>query len=117
MRDPARVKTTVLSPTRYIRLVRLVPLVAILLSASWLRAQTPPQVPDAQPPQIAPAAQPLPSSHAFEQRNLSLLYRVVQRQVANRCLVLRNLCYAGTVGLEIGLLARQCKSAGVRSDA
>ena len=58
MRDPARVKTTVLSPTRYIRLVRLVPLVAILLSASWLRAQTPPQVPDAQPPQIAPAAQP-----------------------------------------------------------
>ena len=58
MRDPARLKTSVPSPTRYIRLARLVPLVAIFLAASWLRAQNPPQVPDAQPPQTAPAAQP-----------------------------------------------------------
>ena len=57
------------------------------------------------------------SRQAFELGNLLPLFRVVQRQGANRCPVLRDLEQAGTVGLEIGLLARQRKSAGVRFDA
>src|ERR1700720_1011179 len=54
------------------------------------------------------------SSHPFESRNQDLLFGVIPRQVANGCLALLGACYAGTVGIEIGFLASQCKSAIAR---
>jgi hypothetical protein len=58
MRDPARKKTSVPSPARYLQLVRFASLAAVLFAASRLRAQTPAPTPDTQIPQAAPVALP-----------------------------------------------------------